>query len=382
MSIISYLRKTGYISLSQPVMKPCLLLISLLINGQALATHLIGGYIQAKSTGGLRYEITVTLYVDGQSATNDDRVSLCFGDGTTQSVLRVALTVTNDRRYSISTYRVVHTYAGPATYQLVATQSNRGSSRNIRDPASQQSFTLSTTFLASANQTPTLAYPATGFRTATNQRAVISLRASDNEGDSLAYRLAWPLIDVATSPCVPGDADGYQYPNDVTRRGTFRLDGLTGDLVWDAPTMEGNYSIAIMVREYRNGALISQTVQEISLLVEDRSGTPPSVIPPYEPAATTGLITANSPTRDEDVTLTLFPNPVDDRLQVVVQTSNPATARMQLLDSNGRMLHDMVFGRLARRHEQVISMGSLTPGVYMLRARIGDRTLVQKVMKR
>ena len=86
--------------------------------------------------------------------------------------------------------------------------------------------------------------------------------------------------------------------------------------------------------------------------------------------------------RDEDVTLSVFPNPVDDRLQVVVQTSIPATARMQLLDGSGRTLHELTFGRLARRHEQVISMGSLTPGLYLLRAKVGDRTLTRKVMKK
>ena len=315
-----------------------------------------------------------------QSGT-DEAVSLCFGGGITQQVPRQTYTVSNDRLYSISTYRAVHTYAGPATYQVVATQPNRTRSRNITGSVNQQSFTLATTFIISANQTPTLSYPANALRISVNQRAVISLKASDTDGDSLAYQLAWPLVELARLPCIPQDADGHYYPNDLTRRGTFQLNRGTGDLVWDAPTEAGNYTVAITVDEYQRGALISQTIQEISLLVEDRPGTP-GIIPPYQPAATTGLVTSNSPVRDEDVTLTVFPNPVDDRLEVVLHTSNPATARIRLLDGNGRTLHDMTFGRLARRHEQVISVYSLTLGLYVIHVEVGDRTLTRKVIKR
>ena len=360
-----------------------LLFFLLLITNQVLASHLLGGYIQATSTGGLRYQVTITLYkenVNSQSGA-DDAVSLCFGDGTTQRVLRQAYIVSNDRLYSISTYRTVHTYAGPATYQLIASQANRTRSRNIAGPENQQSFTLATTFITSANQTPTLSYPANELRIGVSERATVSLKASDTDGDSLAYRLAPPLVELTRLPCIPQNADGHQYPNDLTRRGTFQLDRRTGDLIWDAPTEAGSYTVAIMVDEYRRGVLISQTSQEILLVVEDRPGKP-GLIPPYQPAATTGLITANSPMRDEDITLTVFPNPVDDRLEVVLQTSNPATARMRLTDSNGRTVHDMAFGRLGRRHEQIIGMDSLTPGLYLLRAEVNGRTLVRKVMKR
>ena len=135
------------------------------------------------------------------------------------------------------------------------------------------------------------------------------------------------------------------------------------------------------VGEYRSGILISQTLIDVSLSVVDRPGTP-GVIPPYEPARESSLVTALPNYRDEDLTLTVFPNPVEDRLQVVIQTSNPATARTRLIDSNGRILHEITFGRLARQHEQVISLDSLTPGVYVLRAETGGQTLVQKVIKK
>ncbi|WP_460908777.1 T9SS type A sorting domain-containing protein [Spirosoma areae] len=49
---------------------------------------------------------------------------------------------------------------------------------------------------------------------------------------------------------------------------------------------------------------------------------------------------------------------------------------------NGRKLHELRFSRAARQHEQVIDMGSLTPGVYLLRALVGGRVIIRKIVKR
>lgn len=363
-----------------------LLLGLLLLGGQASATHLRGGYIQVRSvsTTALTYEVTTTIYTEGSAAsTGEGSITLCFGDGSAQEVFRQSRLTTTDGSLSISTYRLVHTYAGPGTYVLTTSPANRTTARNITSSTDQGAMTLTTTFSTNngPNQTPTLLLPVTNLQVATNQRFVFPLKTADTEGDSLVYTLTRPLTNGAGNTCTGRPVATYQYPNDLTRRGTYRLDNRTGDLTWDAPVEQGNYSVAITVGEYRSGILISQTLIEISLVVVDRPGTP-GVIPPYEPARESSLVTALPNYRDEDVTLTVFPNPVEDRLQVVIQTSNPTMARIQLLDSNGRLLHELSFGRLARRHEQVIGLDSLTPGVYVLRTRIGDRTLVRKVIKK
>lgn len=368
-------------------MKTFLTLCLLLLGGQASATHLLGGYVQARSAAGsaLTYEVTVTIYYnESAAASNENSITLCLGDGTTQEVVRLSRIVSNDRLLSINTYRLVHTYAGPGTYTLTTSLANRTASLNISNVDAQEPLTLSTTFTTSTttpNRTPVLSIPQTGFQVGVNQRLIFPLKATDEDGDSLVYSLTRPLTNSAGNSCGQRTVGSYQYPNDLTRRGTFKLDSRTGDLTWDAPTQLGYYSVAITVGEYRNDLLISLTNQEILLIVVDRPATP-GIIPPYEPAREGGLVTALTDYPDEDVTLTVFPNPVDDRLQVVIQTGNPAMARTQLLDGNGRILHELTVGRLVRRHEQVISMGSLTPGLYVLRADIGGRTLVRKVVKK
>lgn len=366
-------------------MKTVTLVCLMLVGIRVSASHLRGGYIQARSASAtaLTYEITITLYDEGPVVATDDQVLLCLGDGSTRSVVRTARRSTTDRTVNINTYRLVYTYAGPGTYTLATALPNRTTARNITGSVEQGPMVLTTTFSTNSgpNQTPTLFFPETGFQVATNQRLIFSLKASDLEGDSLVYRLTRPLTNSTDNVCTSRVVATYQYPNDLTRRGIFTLDNRTGSLTWDAPVEQGNYSVAITVGEYRSGILISQTQTELLLVVVDRPGTP-GVVPPYDPAREVGLITALPNHRDEDVTLTVFPNPVDDRLQVVIQTSQSTAARVELLDGNGRIIHELNFNRLSRRHEQVISMDSLTPGLYVVRANVGGRTLVRKVMKR
>lgn len=358
----------------------CLLLAGL----QATASHLRGGYIQVKSVSALSYEINIYVFADevnGASASaSAGLVSICFGDGSTQEVIRISRVLSANRATSISTYRVVHTYAGPGTYTLTSSIVNRTGVLNI-ERATDLPMTLTTVFTTGTIKTPTLTIPDIGFTATLNQRFVLPFSSSDFTGDNLRYSLARPLTSPATNGCTATTTPSYQYPNDVTKQGTFKLDNRTGILTWDAPTKQGYYSAAISVNEYRDGTLISQTQFEILVTVIDAPGTP-GVIPPYEPATEVGLVTALPDYRDEPVTLATFPNPVEDRLQVVVQSSSPSPARIRLLGANGQILHELSFIKPARQHEQVISMTGVSPGIYFLQANVGGQALVRKVVKK
>jgi hypothetical protein len=263
-------------------MKTCILLCLTGLNVLvANATHLRGGYIQTRSisTTTLTYEITVRLFLDevyGTTAVNSlDQVSLCFGDGSIQSGIRGSRVLSSDKTTSINTYVITHTYAGPGTYTVSSALANRSSVRNIGTTDDQLSMLLYTTFTTgSANGSPTLLFPQNGLQAATSQRLVLPLSATDREGDSLVYSLARPVTTVGTGACTRQPVSAYQFPNDVTRRGTYTVANSTGILTWDAPVEQGNYSLAIHIDEYRNGLLISQTAVELALLVVDQPGTP------------------------------------------------------------------------------------------------------------
>ena len=362
------------------------LLLSLLLATHIIhATHLRGGYIQVRSVTGLTYEISVYVFNDEVSgsaaAAATTSTSVCFGDGTTRNVARLSQILSPNRTTSISTYRTTYTYAGPGTYTVTTSQGNRTGVLNIPN-AGNFLMALTTTFITGTTvQTPRLSIPETGFTAPLNQRYVLPFSSADFTGDSLSYSLAKPLISASDNGCLGTDARGYQYPNDLTRQGTYILNNRTAILVWNAPTKEGNYSAAITVREYRDGVVISQTQFEFLITVIDTPGTP-GVIPAYQPATEVGLVTAIPDYRDEAATLTTFPNPVDDRLQVVIQSSSPAPATLRLIDMSGRTLHELTFKKASRQHEQVISMAGVSSGEYLLQAEVNGRSLVRKVVKK
>lgn len=386
-----YLDKSAFSTDS--VMKSSILLCLMLFSTQVVqATHMLGGYVQVKPVAGspLTYEVTAVLYMNeiaGRDAANGaDMITLCFGDGQTTTATRISRTYPASKEYSLNSYRLVHTYSGPGTYALSVSLANRSMVRNITN-ADYLPFTLITLFTTnttSPNSTPAAGFLAPNFRVGLNQRTVLSLAATDTEGDSLVYGLIKPLTSKTSDLCTYQPVSLHQFPNDVTRKGTFRLNSRTGELVWDAPTEQGVYSVAINIAEYRNGALISQTAQEVTLTVDDLPGIISSS-PTYEPAieGVAGLIvTAITPGVDTDISLTAFPNPVDDHLQLLIQTSNPTTATVQLLDVNSRKLHELTFSKASRRHEQFIRMNDLASGVYLLQVQVSGRSLVRKIVKK
>ena len=374
-------------------MKPFIFLGLMLFSIQvAQASHLIGGYVQVKPVTGspLTYEVTAVLYMNeisgGVAADGANTLTFCFGDGQTSTATRSSRTYPVSKEFSLNIYRSVHAYGGPGTYALSATLANRTMVRNITN-ADSYPFTLTTVFTSNAtvsNSTPTAGFVAPNFRVSLNQRAILSLAAIDTEGDSLVYGLARPLTSKTSELCMYQPIGLYQFPNDMIRKGTLKLSSHTGELIWDAPAEQGVYSVAIIISEYRMGALISQTTQEIALTVEDRPGTI-SPMPAYEPAiegVAGSTVTAVTPTTDATVNLTVFPNPVDDYLQILIQTSSPTTATLQLWDLNGRKLYEATLAKTSLRHEQPISMDYLAPGVYLLKAQVAGRTLVRKIVRK
>ncbi len=368
-------------------MKHLLLAAFLVVSLQGKASHLLGGYVRATPVAGqaLTYTLTTTLYAYKSPATTElASVLFCFGDGTMRLVPKKSQTaITTDGTIVASIFETTYTYPGAGTYTASVSIANR--SEQLTIPSTEASLlTLTTTFVIGTtltNQTPIAATPTAGFRLSVNQRAVLPLRATDPESDSIRYTLARPVTSATNNACRITALNQYAFPNDVTKQGTFTLNSQTGELVWTAPVRQGTYSVAILISEYRNGINISQTLEEIPLLVVDQVGTP-TAIPPYEPATSTGIITAVSPPVDTSIQLSAFPNPVEENLQVVVLTNTPAVVTVQLLDANGRQLHQLGTRAPVRRHEQVIGMGSLSAGTYLIRADIAGRILTEKVVKK
>ncbi len=163
-------------------------------------------------------------------------------------------------------------------------------------------------------------------------------------------------------------------------KGTYKLNARTGELVWDAPTTAGQYSTVILIREWRAGALISESYVETVIRVQDKAGTP-SPIPPYEPALEVGIVTGIDPEADNGLMLTVSPNPVQSQFVARLRSNKATKATLQLLDLSGRVVAEKALTRPAIEHESTFVTDNLPSGLYILKAEVNGRVLSQKVVK-
>jgi hypothetical protein len=362
-----------------------LLALCCLMAAPAWATHFLGGQIQTKNVSGNTYDITVVLYMDeanGRVASDQtSTIPVCLGNGMIVNAVR-ATRIIIGQDISVNNYRFTYTYSGPGVYRLSVGIENRTPTANLTQ-AIGSIFSLVTTIETrgiSQNTTPVFEPTLALWQVGTNQRTSLSFRATDADGDSLSYSLTKPLTNTPTSICQPFAINIYQYPNDVSKKGTYKLNARTGELVWDAPTTAGQYSAVIVIREWRNSVQISESYVETVIRVQDKAGTP-SPIPPYEPAAEVGIVTGTEPETDNGLLLTVSPNPVQSQFVARLRSNRAIKATLQLLDLSGRVVAEKALTRPATEHEILFSTDNLPSGLYVLRADVNGRVVSQKVVK-
>ncbi|MGA0557269.1 gliding motility-associated C-terminal domain-containing protein [Larkinella sp. VNQ87] len=269
-------------------------LLTLLAVSEGWATHVRAGEITTRriSATSLTYEITLTVYFDirrvpggGYEAAIAQRdVNFCFGVG--QQMRRVpridAETRTINPNTTINIYRTTYTYPGPGTYDITCTITNRNdNTRNIPNSINT-SFKLRTTIVVNAslglNSTPVLLNPPLD-SARVGQKWCHNPAAFDADGDSLAYRLYTPAgrqNELDDASCDPVFVAGYADPTTIgvnrvneagTGPATLTVNPITGDVCWDAPAEQGQYNIAFIVEEWRDGVKIGEIVRDVQIIV-------------------------------------------------------------------------------------------------------------------
>ncbi|QRR02672.1 T9SS type B sorting domain-containing protein [Dyadobacter sandarakinus] len=284
---------------------PFLLFFFLILLGagfEARATHIRAGEITARriSLTSPTYEIKLTAYFDIQN-----------GPGASEAQTKVFFTIGNVRSSGIpdiieaprqlpfpnignnttqNTYIINYTFPSTGKYRISFEEDNRNNGiLNIGPPPTQNlNFYVSTILEINStlglNQTPVLLNAPIDLA-AVGQRYIHNPNAFDADGDSLAYRLFIPQRSG-----VNGAGINLQYvdPNQIGTPGqtetgaspaTFRMDKLTGDLIWDAPVTKGYYNVAFIVEEWRDGVLIGEIVRDMQIIVEDARNDRPLIQP-------------------------------------------------------------------------------------------------------
>jgi gliding motility-associated-like protein len=105
--------------------------------------------------------------------------------------------------------------------------------------------------------------------------------AVDEDGDSLAYR----LVPSMGTGCETFPLGFYEYPTAIGAIGpspnplnTLEIDPATGIITWEVPQRVGEYNIAFVVEEWRNGLLIGTVLRDMQIQVDQCDNVAPEIV--------------------------------------------------------------------------------------------------------
>lgn len=194
---------------------------------------------------------------------------------------------------SKNTYIGEHTFAGNGIYTISFEDPNRNAGivnipNSVNVPFYIESTLIINPFLGS-NSSPQLLNPPID-NGCTNTPYYHNPGAYDPDGDSLSFSL------ITCRGYEGENIPGYHMPN---ASNYISINPTTGDLVWDSPTMVGEYNIAILVQEWRQGVLIGNIVRDMQISIIACDNRPP-VITAIDTCVTAGeeidmIISATDP---------------------------------------------------------------------------------------
>ena len=225
------------------------------------ATHQRAAEITYAWVGGNAYEFTLTTYnVPNAAWQQRDSLLINWGDGSEEYVYR-------DIWYYISeecvlnTYKTIHNYASAGTYVISMEDANRNYGvinvpNSVMVPMHIETELVINPFLGNNNSVQLLNAPVD--KGCVGKLYLHNPSAYDPDGDSLSYQLV---------TCKGQDGieiPGYTLPQ---ASHSIEIDPATGELRWDAPVLQGEYNVAIMVEEWRHGVKIGSVVRDMQILV-------------------------------------------------------------------------------------------------------------------
>ncbi len=250
-----------------------ILLLCCLLTGalSAYATHQRAGEISYVYVSGLTYEFTVTTYTYTPSLADRPEIDIIWGDGTVTTVQRTLKTdLGND--ISKNVYVTQHTFPASGVFYVSFEDPNRNAGivnipSSVEIPFFIETMVVINPFVG-GNSSPQLLNPPID-NGCTGVIYYHNPGAYDPDGDSLSYS----LVDCRgyNGEVIPG----YELPY---ASNFIAIDSVTGDLVWDSPTMAGEFNIAILVQEWRNGILISSVVRDMQITIAPCNNQPPVVL--------------------------------------------------------------------------------------------------------
>lgn len=236
----------------------------------AFATHQRAGEISYTHISGLTYRFTIITYTYTPSPADRPEIEVFWGDGTSSVIQRYSK-VNMDNNISKNTYIYEHTFTAVGTFHVTFEDPNRNAGivnipSSVEIPFFIETILIITPFI-DGNSSPQL-MTAPIDNACTNVPFYHNPGAYDPDGDSLSYSL------INCRGYEGEEIPGYTLPY---ASNFIAIDPVTGDLTWDSPTISGEYNIAILIEEWRNGVLIGSMVRDMQITVAPCDNEPPVV---------------------------------------------------------------------------------------------------------
>ncbi|MDR1758715.1 MAG: gliding motility-associated C-terminal domain-containing protein [Bacteroidales bacterium] len=234
------------------------------------ATHQRAGEITYRHIRDLTYEITVITYTYTPSPAKRPEIDVWWGDGTYSTIPRESET-NMANNITLNRYIAQHTFPATGNYHITFEDPNRNAGivnieNSVNIPFFLETILYIHPFLG-YNDSPVLLNPPID-NGCYGKPFYHNPGAYDPDGDSLSYSLI--SCRGYEGEVIPG----YKLPAASSH---IDIDPVTGDFTWDSPTLNGEYNIAILIREWRAGELIGSIVRDMQISIAPCNNEPPSI---------------------------------------------------------------------------------------------------------
>jgi len=300
----------------------------LLCSNSLYATHNRAGEITYEKLATYTYRATIVTYTKSSSPADRPELEFWWGDGSRDTVPRLNITFNVGPDIQRNIYVAEHIYPGNGSYVMYFLDENRNANV-INIPGSvnlpfyvETQLIISPVFLT--NSSPQLLQSPIDDG-AVNRLFIHNPNAFDPDGDSLSYEL------VQCKGFGGAPISTFYYPPASV---SFSLDAVTGDLVWNAPMQQGEFNVAMIIREWRNipgiGLLnIGYVTRDMQITIYPPINDPPLLSSVLDTCVEAGAqlaftISATDPTATETVFLSATGGPFEVLSSPATFISTPA----------------------------------------------------------